>query len=214
MEYIATFVMIIVISLYFYYIDPNQEPLKRLAEAFILGFAISLQVDWLQNFIPAIDNIAYISFIHAGLIEEGVKLLVINLTLFRNRYFTQKVDGITYAVFLSLGFALAENLVLIQDVGTGIVRAFTAVPAHALFAVSMGFYVGKFKFLNKKQYLLLALIVPVLLHGVYNLLIFSQSFWGLIIFIPYIVFLWVKATKQHERLKIKGGESNDKLDKK
>ena len=201
MEIAPSLITALIIMLYFYYIDPNKEPVKRLIEAFIIGFAVSLQIDYLQNIIPKFENYIVVAFISAGLIEEGVKLLALQLTLFRSRFFTQKIDGITYAVFLALGFAIAENLVLVQDVSIGIIRAFTSTPAHALFAVSMGFYVGKYKFKENKKYLLLALFIPVMLHGVYNLLIFSQSLWGLLIFFPYVAFLWWKATAKHKYLR-------------
>ncbi len=194
----------LVIVLYFYFIDPNREPVKRIIEAFMVGFAVSLQVDYLQNLVQ-VDNIFYIAFISAGLIEESVKLLALSVTLFRSRYFTQKIDGITYAVVLSLGFAVAENVFLIDTMQAGIVRAFTATPAHALFAVSMGFYIGRYKF-RGGHYIALALIVPTLLHGVYNLFIMSGTFWGFVLFIPYMVFLWVKSLKRHQYLRGKVNE--------
>jgi hypothetical protein len=45
-------------------------------------------------------------------------------------YFSQKFDGIVYAVFVSMGFAAIENIMYVFDYGyqTGLVRAFTAVP--------------------------------------------------------------------------------------
>ena len=48
--------------------------------------------------------------------------------------------------------------------GVGILRAFTAVPAHAIFGVFMGFYLGlaKFSNSNKKAYFLILSLFTVL----------------------------------------------------
>jgi RsiW-degrading membrane proteinase PrsW (M82 family) len=62
---------------------------------------------------------------------------------------------------------------------------FTAVPAHATFAVLMGYFLGKAKFsLDKKLYYsLLGLFVATLFHGAYD------YFW----FISYIPGVWLGA---------------------
>lgn len=161
-----------------------------MAESFILGVAVSLQVSALQQLY--VEGILFTAFVSAALFEEFVKLVALRLTLFRNPDFTQPSDGVTYAVFLSLGFATAENIVLVQTMEMGIIRAFTSTPAHALFAVTMGYYLGKYRFnRGDKMLLFLALVVPTMLHGVYNFLIMSGQQWGLFLFVPYVVFLWV-----------------------
>ena len=185
---------------YFYYQDRNREPLRRLMEAFFVGAALSLQVSFLQDLLPLPGHILFAAFISAGLVEEGIKLIALRLTLFRSKDFTQAVDGITYAVFLGLGFATVENLYYIASVEIGIVRAVTAVPAHALFAVAMGYYLGKYRFSGDKTELLLALYMPVILHGVYNYLILSGTAWGLFLFVPYLVFLWWLGMFKHAKL--------------
>ena len=200
----------VILLLYFYLSDHNREPVKRVVEAFLIGMAISLQINYLQLNFPLFPGVFFQAFVMAGFIEEAIKLIALRLTLFRNPDFTAPSDGITYAVFLSMGFATIENLVLITNMEIGIIRAFTATPAHALFAVSMGYYLGRYKFdMQDKKLLLLALIIPALLHGVYNFLIMSGQKWGLVIFLPYMIFLWVKSTIKINRLnKQRGGEEN------
>ncbi len=201
---VITIATTIAILLFFYFQDENREPPKRVIEAFIVGAVISLQVSFLQAMLPYY-GILFAAFVAAGVIEEGVKLAALRLTLFRNPNFTKAVDGITYAVFLSLGFALVENIVHVTQLEIGVVRAFTATPAHALFAVSMGYWLGKYRFSGNKRHFLYALIIPVGLHGVYNYLIMSGQLWGVILFAPYIIFLWwlgmLKFTKLNERVK-------------
>lgn len=201
MGILVTLATTIILLLYFYYEDHNQEPLRCLVEAFLIGAVISLQVSFLQGLLPFSSNILFAAFVSAALIEEGLKLGAVRITLFRHPEFTKQVDAITYCVYLSLGFATVENLYYAASIELGIVRALTAVPAHALFAVSMGYYLGKYKFqFNNKMLLFLALYVPVMLHGIYNLLILSSTVWGMILFAPYIGFLWYIGLLKHKNL--------------
>jgi len=197
-----TLITTAILLLYFYLRDNNREPWQRLVESFALGFALSLQVGYLQQLIPW-QGLVVTAFVSAALIEEAVKLAVLKVTLFRSPDFTQKIDGITYAVFLGLGFALAENLTHVSLWEIGMVRAFTAVPAHALFGVSMGFWLGMYRFRAERWMLGMALAIPVLLHGVYNLLLMTDSLWGLVLFVPFTIFLWVKGVARMEALRKK-----------
>ena len=90
------------------------------------------------------------------------------------------MDGIVYGVVASLGFATYENydyvfrLAETWDIAPAqmaIWRSYTAVPMHGLNGVIMGFYFGLFAFTANKKYLVLSLITPYLLHGVYNFLV-------------------------------------------
>ncbi|MBQ2096524.1 MAG: PrsW family intramembrane metalloprotease, partial [Firmicutes bacterium] len=74
--------------------------------------------------------------------------------------------------------------------GTALVRAITAVPGHACFGVFMGSWYG----LAKKQQLwgredasvvcrTIAVIIPVLIHGTYDLIATIGNSWIFIVFI-------------------------------
>ena len=101
-------------------------------------------------------------------------------------------DAVVYAVFVSLGFALWENVqyVFSYGFGTALVRAFTAVPGHACFGVFMGTWYG----LAKKQQLwgredtsmvcrTMAVMVPMLIHGTYDLIASIGNSWIFVVFI-------------------------------
>ncbi|MEA3451763.1 MAG: PrsW family glutamic-type intramembrane protease, partial [Bacteroidota bacterium] len=135
---------------------------------------------------------------------EVFKFLVIYIFIWNNKEFNDIFDGIVYATYASLGFALIENILYVYSNGAsvGIARAFTAVPAHAVFGITMGFFFGLAKFSNKKysNNLALAILVPILLHGFYDFILMMQNNYLLILFIPYlIVILWVsfKMMKKH-----------------
>jgi RsiW-degrading membrane proteinase PrsW (M82 family) len=109
-----------------------------------------------------------------------------------------------YAVFISLGFAAVENVMYVMGngFGTGIMRAITAVPAHAIFGVTMGFYFGMAKFYEKKrnELKLKALIYPIILHGIYDFILFTGIEWLTFIFIGFLVFLYISGLKRIKQL--------------
>jgi len=83
-----------------------------------------------------------------GLVEEGCKFIMLKQITWRNRHFSQRFDGIVYAVSASLGFALLENILYVASGGitVGILRAITAVPMHTAFGIIMGLYYGRSRF--------------------------------------------------------------------
>ncbi len=137
-----------------------------------------------------------------GLIEEGVKFLVILAIVYRHREFNEVLDGIIYAVAASLGFATVENLfyVLEGGLGVGLLRAFLAVPGHAFFAAVMGFYMGLAKFSGRRGTvrLITGLGLATLAHGAYDALVFSQSALALAV-VPLVIFLWRRAIHHTRR---------------
>ena len=58
------------------------------------------------------------SFIVAGVVEEGLKELVLIPNLLKEKSFNERLDGIIYSVFLSLGFATIENIIYIYYLRT------------------------------------------------------------------------------------------------
>ena len=79
---------------------------------------------------------------------------------------------------VSLGFATVENImyVLSSGLSTAILRALTAVPAHTIFAIVMGYYISMGKFAHKKRfyYKFMSLTAPTLLHGTYDFILFTN----------------------------------------
>ena len=78
---------------------------------------------------------------------------------YRKKEFDEPFDGIVYAVMVGMGFATVENISYVSQYGlmTGIMRLFMAVPAHASFAIIMGYFMGKARFSAKKENFLLKL---------------------------------------------------------
>lgn len=127
-----------------------------------------------------------------------------------SREFNCQYDGVVYAVFVSLGFALWENISYVMHYGfsTAIIRALTAIPGHTCFGVFMGIFYGiARKYANQgnqersRLYHILSILVPALLHGAYDYIASTQtSTWAFVGFIAVMfVFSYmmvVKSAKQ------------------
>ena len=61
--------------------------------------------------------------------EEGAKYLLMRFKTWNSSAFNCQFDGVVYAVSVSLGFALLENIMYVLQYGmaTAVVRAFTAI---------------------------------------------------------------------------------------
>lgn len=111
--------------------------------------------------------------------EESSKYIFLRKNSWNHPEFNCQYDGVIYAVFVSLGFALWENISYVLNYGfsTALARAVTAIPGHACFGVFMGAFYGlakKYDYAGDKAKMLfhtiLSLLFPILLHGSYDYL--------------------------------------------
>ena len=152
--------------------------------------------------------------------EEGFKYLLLKWRTWRSPFFNCQFDGVVYAVFVSLGFALWENIgyVLRYGLGTALLRAVTAVPGHACFGVFMGVWYGlakKYASLGltgrARLCRLLCLLLPALLHGAYDFIASydtTQYAWGFAAFVAalfLVSFLLVKRASRRDEY-LSGGD--------
>ncbi len=126
------------------------------------------------------ENPAYnvwMFFIVVGLSEEGFKYLLLRWRTWRLPDFNCRFDGVVYATFVSLGFALCENIgyVLMYGMSAALMRAVTAIPGHASFGVFMGVCYSMARSCENcgerdKSVIwsVLALLLPTLIHGYYD----------------------------------------------
>jgi len=199
---------ILIIALYIYNRDKyEKEPLSFLLRALLAGIIIVIPVVLIERLltIPSesmegITNAGYTAFIVAGLTEEGMKYLAFYVFFWNNRNFNERFDGIVYAVYIALGFAGIENILYVFSGGysVGLVRALTAVPAHALFGIVMGYYFGMAKFCPDRRsfYLIMAFLLPFAFHGSYNFLLMGNSPALLSLFIPLFIYFWITGFKK------------------
>lgn len=201
---------VLIILIYVYVRDKyDKEPWGLLFNTVLAGAFITLPIIFLEELLSYLGSsftglyaAAYRAFVVAAFSEELFKYLVIYLFVRKSPHFNERFDGIVYAVFVSLGFAAVENVLYVNDGGikVGLLRALTAVPAHALFGVAMGFYFGKYLFIQKQKYLYYALLIPILLHGIYDFILMSKHYFLWLLFIPFLIYLWMNGFKQMKYL--------------
>lgn len=195
---------VFIVAFYVYYRDKyEKEPIKLLLLSLILGGLTPIPVIFLEEYLMGVGSMHtgyakafWDGFVVAAFSEELFKWLVFMLLIWRNKNFNEKMDGIVYAVFISLGFAAVENLLYVFGAedghSVGLVRAITAVPAHALFGIAMGFHFGLARFSKSGGGNLMAsLLVPIILHGIYDFLLMAEKPFLLLVFVVYVVFLWI-----------------------
>lgn len=192
---------------YFYLRDQYEpEPILQVFKVFMLGALLTFPIMFVQYIIEVeglLSNVFLQSFISAALLEEFFKWFILFLAVYKHATFDELYDGIVYGASISLGFATVENILYLLSFGIeyAIGRALLPVSSHALFGVLMGYYLGKAKFNIKdkqKTWLATSLILPFLLHGIYDSIFFIATKWNYFM-VPFMLLLWyfsLKKTKQ------------------
>ncbi len=220
----------------------SPEPVGQLIRAFLLGllsaplsFAVSVPSEILGLYSHDVVTVAdaiRISFFGAAIPEEAAKLFILWLVVRKNKYFDEKMDGIVYAVCVSMGFAAFENVLYlfgnVEDYMTvGVSRAMTSLPAHFCFGIIMGYYYSLAKFERKHRMInsVMTFVAPVVAHGIYDSILFasvalmealsveSEEAEGIIgiVFIVIFIYFCIKMWKSAHR-KIKEHIERDKSD--
>lgn len=205
-----------IIILYIYIKDKyEKEPKRLLLLSFISGAIVSIVITTIlysgfDYFLPlknhfSIQQQLVKAFFVVGLTEEFSKYVIVRYVSQPRKAFNEPFDGIIYAVMVSMGFAATENIMYVIQGGyeVAIVRAFTAVPAHAAFAILMGYYMGKAKFSNHRILLnFTGLFLAIFFHGTYDFFLFIDYIPGVWLgaFISLLIglFLSRKAIQKHQ----------------
>lgn len=211
---------IFVIIIYIYIKDKyEKEPKRLLLISFLLGAIASVLITTIlysvfEITLPITNSLSVTqqfiqAFVVVGFTEEFSKYLIVLLYAQRRKEFNERFDGIVYAVMVSMGFAATENIIYVLESGasTAILRAFTAVPAHATFGILMGYFMGKAKFSKNRIILnLTGLFLAILFHGAYDFFLFVDfipGIWlGAIASLLIGLFLSRKAIKRHQNISI------------
>lgn len=216
--FILAIVPVVVLLILIYFGDKIEKEPVGLVFA-LLGMGVlsiipAVICEWIGEFVLQIlfrqDSVIYNFFLYffvVAVAEELFKFLFMFSITWKNRHFDYVYDGVIYAVSSSLGFALFENLMYVfsskfemgflAGVGTGIGRAFLAVPLHAGVAIFMGYFYGKAKeamFRHKvgKCFLFigLSLVVPMLIHGFYDFCCDFGNVLTMIVFFTFVVAMY------------------------
>lgn len=172
----------------------DKESHWQLIICFVLGMLVTFPAMQLESFGESfglnqpghLGKLIILSFIVVGLTEELAKFAALILYAYPRKEFNEPLDGIVYAVMIAMGFATLENIIYADrfGLGTTVLRAFTAVPAHAVFAVFMGYYVGLAKFNKPKRIILIVsgVLLATVVHGLYDFFILQEYYDWLMVF--------------------------------
>lgn len=188
----------VILLTYFWLRDRyEREPLHHVAAAYGLGMysmvaaqGIALGAeswvpgDWLRGG----SELARLfdALVLSGFLEELSKLVVLAGGVYHWEELDEPLDGLLYGVAVALGFATLENLLYLSRYGLAIwwQRAVFAVPAHALFGGTMGYYLGKAKHdkaahRDRQKWLdrTLCFVLPTVFHGAYNYALHHRLDW-------------------------------------
>lgn len=130
-----------------------------------------------------------------GLIEELAKMLPFLLVVLRFRDFDDPFDGIVYASFLALGFAMAENYRYAEylPLSEAVARGFAGPVVHMVFASLWGHHIGT-AVLTGAPVLPVAfrwLAITALVHGAYDVIVIAFSASALFLASALIVVVWL-----------------------
>ncbi len=213
----------LVILLYVYKQDELPEPKHIVFKTFIFGCSIII---FLNLILYDVDKFSekyfdgetfnfFDSFIRAAFIEEISKMIILVFYCVKKDEFDEPMDGLVYGVAVSLGYAAYENIEYVLyalkepsfEIAT--IRAYTAVPMHALCGIMMGFLITQSIFEKKYNYinLLLALLIPVGIHGLYNFSLSSSIISSEISYLILIIFT-IRALILFKNMRKTQNESN------
>lgn len=187
----------------------GKTTMRLMIVSFLLGALATLPplaIQWLsvdvrnEPWRHSILSYIWYAFAVVAFSEEGSKFLVLRFYAYPKKTFREPFDGVVYCVAIGMGFATVENIEYVRQFGleTGVSRFFLAIPAHAAFAVLMGYPVGRAKFAPSgslvapssslvapssssvapwRSFLLMAkgLVIAVLFHGSFDFFLFLQQ---------------------------------------
>jgi len=187
------------ISIFIFYHDVyNREPAVNLIMSFVWGMlailpAAFIEFNTIDDNNTSIPQIIFSTYLLIALAEELSKFLVLRYYAFTRSSFDEPLDGIVYSVMVSMGFATMENVGYVFESQNGLMvalsRMFTTVPAHATFAIIMGYFVGKAKFevAHRSWLLFLGVFWATFIHGTYDLFLFLNESYLIHAYVPELL---------------------------
>ncbi|MDH5654320.1 MAG: cyclic nucleotide-binding domain-containing protein, partial [Spirochaetia bacterium] len=166
-------------------------------EAFFYGillaaFLVIVKINFKEFFENS--NPIFNGFLGAAVPEKLGSFFLIHFFLKQRKTTLTVLQGTVMSMMFGLGFAGVENIIYASTSSSSIilVRFISAVPLHVFSNGILGFFLSVSMLctpsLQKKRYFLLALFVPLLIHGFFDAALFSGGFHAFFI-APLIVFM-------------------------
>lgn len=210
---LLTILPVVIIATFAYLKDKHKEPFYIIILLFILGIVSGLAVliisklieipfPFLSKNASSMSSIELLIkvFLEIALVEELCKWLSIYITGYKSREFDESYDIVLYSVMTALGFATIENLKVIISLGTFdavLQRSLISLPAHVSFQIFMSYFLLKARIykiknnkLKEKLSILESILIPTIIHGIFDFCLYTGNDLFIIFFILFIIILF------------------------
>ncbi len=198
MEYaIKIAISLITVVIFFAFYFRNflfRHVIIQRSQPFFLGVLSSTAAVVIQQLLPRTDSNVIIAFVHASLVEESIRFVIIWMLIRQSTENFTVYQGIFDSILLGLGFAFAENLhySVNYDGFVILLRCVSSVPVHVFASGIMGYFMAyrhfchesrkwyrRFNWFGIRRWWLLftALFIPWLYHGFFDLMLFKSGGW-------------------------------------
>ncbi len=176
--------------------DKHPEPNKIIIKIFFWGIVATLGAllfeSLYQEALTFLSLQGAIILLIGGMafIEEYLKYFVVKIKILKNSEFDEPVDAMLYLIIAALGFAAAENILLLNNLsmlgastkeilGITLGRFLGAVLLHAMASGIIGYFLARSLLLKRagherKSFLALGILIATCLHGIYNYIIIKM----------------------------------------
>ena len=226
--YLATALPVVLLLGIVYYVDRFKEPPRFVVGTFFLGVGL---VYPLRFFIIIVEDVigpivgidpeswgAYQNFFRAAYLEESLKFIFLIYFCSRLSAMDEPMDPVIYGAALGLGYAGWENIGYVFNTNyvgelldlskmweMVLVRVGPAF-GHMGLGIIMGSLVSMNLFnqwdpFKRRLYIVLALMVPVVLHGTHNHFVALESYHILtVLIITSILILFYQRREQNKKI--------------
>ena len=226
--YLATALPVVLLLTMVFYADRFREPPRFIIGTFFLGvglvYPLHLFIIIVEDIIAPLVGIdpgnwgAYQNFFRAAYLEESLKFIFLIYFCSRLSEMDEPIDPIIYGAALGLGYAAWENIGYVFNTNyvgelldlskmweLVLVRVGPAF-GHMGLGIIMGSFVSMNLFnqtdsFKRRLYIVLALMVPVVLHGTHNHFVALESYHILtVLIITSILILYYQRREQNKKI--------------
>ena len=177
---LASFIPSVLLFLFLRKNKDDEDYRKTCNKLFWQGFLIAMGVTFADMLIillwnmtglggkNAIVDLLFKTFIVNATVEETMKFLCGRKFIRKDIAKVSRLDVITYMAIAAMAFGLFEDILYMFETNIGqiLVRGF--LMGHVGYGMMMGRLYGKGMKEDNKVYKVLAILIPILLHGLYN----------------------------------------------
>ena len=201
----SAFAIIIPIYLIFVKEKYKSKNFKDLWLSVVVGLLVFLSALAIQFFLKLIfkPNDFFNAFTIIAATEEGLKFLLVYLLIIKSKKQSSEYDIIKILLLTSLSFALVENIVYVnfyyESIGMEVafLRLYTAIPMHAICGISMGYFIFNYIQTNNSLYLILAILIPLIMHGSFDYFLFIDMIINSLLVLIFSIIIHIRALKSY-----------------